>query len=67
MRHTNDTVNEKSFTVRKLSRFSRIFSKPRKFSLLNFAPLQVDTMKNFEEIFHGTVSGEESRGFLPRD
>jgi len=31
-----DTVSYKSFTVRKLSRFSRIFIKPRKFSLLNF-------------------------------
>jgi len=30
------TVNDKSFTVRKLSRFSRIFIKPQKFSLLNF-------------------------------
>ena len=30
------TVNNKSFTVRKLSRFWWIFSKPRKFSLLNF-------------------------------
>ena len=29
------TVNDKSFAVRKLSRFSQIF-KPRKFSLLNF-------------------------------
>ena len=30
------TVNDKSFTVRKLSRFSWIFIKPWKFSLLKF-------------------------------
>ena len=53
--------DEKSITMRKLSWFSRIFRKPRKFS--TFALLKVGTMKNFE-IFHS--SGEESRGFLPR-
>jgi len=65
---TKNTVNEKSFTVRKLLWFSWIFRKPQKFSLLNFAMQKVYTVKNFEifkEIFHS--SGEESGGFLPRD
>ena len=53
------TVNDKSFTVRKLSRFSRIFSKPRKFSLLNFC--------STESWHHEEIFGKKSRGFLPRD
>ena len=38
------TVNDKSFPVRKLSRFSRIFIKPRKFSLLNFCSSESSDM-----------------------
>jgi len=38
------TVNDKSFTVRKLSRFLQIFFKPRKFSLLNFCSSESSDM-----------------------
>ena len=41
---TISTVNNKSFTVRKLSRFSQIFIKPRKFSLLNFCSSESSDM-----------------------
>ena len=42
--HLTDTVNDKSFTVRKLSWFSQIFIKPRKFFLLNFCSSESSDM-----------------------
>ena len=58
------TVNNKSFTVRKLLQFSWIFSKPWKFSLLNFCSTESWHHEIFKEIFHN--HDEESRWLLPR-
>ena len=58
------TVNNKSFTVRKLLQFLSIFSKPWKFSLLNFCSTESWRHEIFKEIFHN--HDEESRWLLPR-
>ena len=67
------TVNDKSFTVRKLSRFSRIFIQPRKFSLLNFCPSESSDMyeggdgKNRETFPRIPDEPSKPRNFHPRN
>ena len=65
------TVNDKSFTVRKLLRFSRIFIKPQKFSLLNFCSSESSDMyeggawwKNRETFPHIPDEPSKPRTFL---
>ena len=67
------TVNDKSFTVRKLSRFLRIFIKPRKFSLLNFCSSEVQAcmkvvMEKIAKLFPAYLTNPANREtFHPRN
>ena len=67
------TVNDKSFTVRKLLRFSQIFIKPRKFSLLNFCSSEVQTcmkvvMEKIAKLFPAYLMNPANREtFHPRN